>query len=114
MKTITLLIIGLVLSSITVFQKDTTKAKITVVNEKEQIVVGATVSLFKNKENYNKEIKPVITGKTNDKGFVQFKNLQEKVYYILVRKGDLNNHNGSVKTDTLSAAGKNRYLIMID
>lgn len=114
MKTITLIIIGLVLSSLTVLQKGATKAKITVVDDKEQIVTGATVTIFKTKENYNKEIKPVATAKTSEKGTVQFKNLQEKVYYILVRKGDLNNNNGNVKTDTLDSAGKNRYLIMID
>ena len=114
MKAITLIIIGLVLSSITVFQTGSTRAKITVVNENEQIIVGATVKIFKTKENYKKEIKAVATGQTSEKGTVQFKNLQEKVYYILVKKGDLNNHNGNVKTDTLSSAGKNRYKIMID
>ena len=57
---------------------------------------------------------PVATGETNEKGYVEFKNLEEKVYYILVKKGDLNNHNGHVKTDTLSIAGKNRFKIMID
>ena len=56
MKTITLIIIGFVLSSLTVLQKGATKAKITVVDDKEQIVTGATVTIFKTKENYNKEI----------------------------------------------------------
>lgn len=114
MKYLTLIAIGIVLSSFTIFQTGSTRAKITVVNDNEQIIVGATVQIFKTKENYKKEIKPVATGKTGKKGTFEIKNLQEKVYYILVKKGDLNNHNGNVKTDTLSSAGKNRYKIMID
>ena len=114
MKSLTLLIIGLSLASFTIYQASSTRVKITVVDEEELIVVGASVEVFKTKDSYKKEVAPVKTGKTNEKGYIEFKNLEERVYYILVKKGDLNNNNGDVKTDTLSVAGKNRFKITID
>jgi len=114
MKSLTLLIIGLSLASFTIYQASSTRVKITVVDEEELIVVGASVEVFKTKDSYKKEVASVKSGKTNEKGYIEFKNLEERVYYILVKKGDLNNNNGDVKTDTLSVAGKNRFKITID
>ena len=114
MKVITLVIIGLSLASFTIYQTSTTRVKITVVNEQEAIIVGGSVEVFKTKDSYKKEVAPVASGKTDEKGVIEFKKLEERVYYILVKKGELNNHNGNVKTDTLSVAGKNRFKITID
>jgi hypothetical protein len=114
MKTIASVIIGLALTSFTIYQSGSTRMKITVVNEQEALIAGASVEVFKTKDSYKKEVAPVKSGITNKKGYIEFKNLEERVYYILVKKGEHNNHNGHVKTDTLSVAGKNRFKITID
>jgi len=90
------------------------KAKIYVVDEANNPIPGATVILYDSFENYKKEEHPIVTEITNEKGFAEFKNLQEIVYYILARKGDLNNDGGNNATDTLHLKGKNRFEIMIN
>ena len=90
------------------------KMKITVVDENNEIVTGAKVTVFATHKNYEDEVDPVATGETNAKGFIQFKNLQEQKYYVLVSKGSLNNHGTTNETDVLRIKGKNRFEIMID
>ncbi len=90
------------------------KARITVVDENDNIVPGATVTLFKTHEDYKKETNPVISAVTNEKGFVEFKNLQELSYFVLVEKGERNNHGGHNHIPKLRTKGKNRFVIQID
>jgi len=90
------------------------KARITVVDENDNIVPGATVTLFKTHEDYKKETNPVVSAVTNEKGFVEFKKLQELSYFVLVEKGDLNNNGGYNQIPQLRTKGKNRFVIQID
>jgi len=109
-----ILTLGLIITAFTTDIARKVRAKIYVVTESNEIVEGAKVTLYKTHENYKAEKKPVISGKTNEKGFIEFRDLQEIVYYMHVIKGDLNNNGGSVQTDTLHAKGKNRFEVMID
>lgn len=90
------------------------KMKIFVVDENSAIIAGATVIVYGSFEDYKKEVNAIATGVTNKKGSVEFKNLEEKKYYLQVKKGDLNNNGGDNETDVLHLNGKNRFEIMID
>ena len=104
----------LILSSFTIHHAAKVKIKIFVVDESNNIIEGAKVTLYGTFENYKKEVKPLFSEVTNEKGFVQFKDLKEMNYYIHVTKGDLNNNGGNVETEELHLKGKNRFEIMID
>lgn len=90
------------------------KMRITVVDENNAAISGAKVQVFATHKNYEEEKNPVATGETTGKGSVQFKNLKEQKYYILVTKGTLNNHHTHNETEVLSNKGTNRFEIMIN
>jgi hypothetical protein len=90
------------------------KMRITVVDENNAVVSGAYVLVYATLEDYEKEENLVVSGETNAKGFVQFKELKEQKYYLLVKKDNLNNHQTNNETDVLHMKGKNRFEIMID
>ena len=114
MRLLLILVLGLTITSFTTDIAKNVRAKIYVVNESNEIVEGAKVTLYKTHQNYKNETKPVASGKTNEKGFIEFRDLQEIVYYMHVIKGGLNNNGGSVQTDTLHIKGKNRFEVMIN
>jgi hypothetical protein len=114
MRLILITTLSLIFVSFTIDNSAKVKIKIFVVDEANNIVTGAKVSLYGNFENYKKEVKPLFSGVSSEKGFVAFKDLKEMNYYIHVVKGDLNNNGGSVETEELHAKGKNRFEIMID
>lgn len=91
-----------------------TKLKITVIDPVGNVVEDARVTLFKNKEDYAKEVNPVQPYKlTNGKGQVTFKKLEAVSYYILVRKGNQSNAGGGEIVDTLQAGRVNKANIVI-
>ena len=90
------------------------KMKIYVVDESNAVVAGAKVQVFGSFEDYEKEENELMSAETNAKGFVQFKNLKEQKYYLLISKGSLNNHQTVNETEVLHVKGKNRFEIMID
>ena len=104
--------LALVLTSFTLGSGAT--MRITVVDENNTIVEGATVEVFTTHKNYENEENAIATGVTNAKGFVQFKNLKEQKYYVLIKKDGMNNHHSHNETDVLRLKGKNRFEIMID
>jgi len=114
MKYPLLFMLGLIITSFTIEIAPKVRAKIYVVDEANNIITGAKVTLYGTFNNYKIEKHPVASGKTSKKGFIEFTNLDEKVYYIHAIKGDLNNNGGNNQTDTLHAKGKNRFEIMID
>jgi hypothetical protein len=114
MRLLLITTMSLVLSSFTINHSAKVKIKIFVVDEASLIIEGAKVTLYGTFENYKKEEKPLFSGTTNAKGFVEFKELKEMNYYLHVTKGDLNNNGGSVETEELHAKGKNRFEIMIN
>jgi hypothetical protein len=69
-----------------------TNLKITVLDELGNPVSGAKVTIFKNKLDYNAEKNPVQDTKiTNNKGQVTFKKVDTIAYYVLAKKGDMDN-----------------------
>jgi hypothetical protein len=91
-----------------------TKLQITVVDKLGNVVQDAKVTLYKNKADYEKEVNPVQEFKLSDnRGKVTFKNLGIIAYYVIVRKGDLDNFGGGEKTSVLVEKKNNKSTIVI-
>jgi len=91
-----------------------TKLKITVLNDLGNVVKDAKVTLYASEADYNKEINPVQPYKlTDSKGRVTFKNLETKSYYVIVRKGDMDNSDGGEVISELSKGKVNKANIVI-
>lgn len=90
-----------------------TTLNITVRNELGNTVEGATVRLFENQDDYNKEQNAAAEGMTDDKGVVKFKDLKDIAYFVLVEKDDLNNFGGGEQTGKLEAKRINKVTIVI-
>ena len=91
-----------------------TKLQITVVDILGNIVQDAKVILYKNRTDYEKEVNPVQEFKLSDnKGRVTFKKLDTRAYYVIVRKGDLDNFGGGEKTSVLEEKKNNKSTIVI-
>jgi len=112
MRLIILSILALTLSSFD--YGSGAKMKVFVIDENSEVISGASVEVFATPKDYEAETNIVVSGTTNAKGFIQFKNLKEQKYYLLVKKGSLNNHQTSNETDVLRMKGKNRFEIMIN
>ena len=92
-----------------------TQLKVTVLDDAGNSVENAEVVLYKSEEDFKKEQNPISDKlKTDVKGVVKFDNLEAKVYFILVQKGDMNNWNGGIKTDALIEKKVNKINIIID
>ena len=95
------------------FQLIKTSLNITVRNELGNTVEGATVRLFENEDDYNKEENAVAEGVSDAKGVVKFKDLKDIAYFVLVEKDDLNNFGGGEQTGKLEAKRINKVTIVI-
>lgn len=75
---------------------------------------GATVTIFGSNEDYRSGENAVAgPEKTDSKGRVTFKGLEEKVYFVNATKGEMNNNMLGVQTDTLKGGKLNRAAIVI-
>ncbi len=91
-----------------------TKLRVTVVDKLGNVVADAKVTLYKTKVDYDKETNPVQAYQMTDgKGRVTFKNLEAISYYIIVRKGDLDNFGGGERISALSDRKMNKANIVI-
>ena len=91
-----------------------TQLRITVLNELGNKEEGAEVTLYATEEDYRKETNPVLsTQKTDRKGRVTFKGLEEKVYFVMVKKGEMNNNGLGVQTEKLVGKKINKITIII-
>jgi uncharacterized protein (DUF2141 family) len=91
-----------------------TNLRITIQDDLGNIQEGATVTLYGNKDDYRKSENPVMDSQvTDDKGRVTFKDLEAKIYHVFAEKGDMNNNNLGVQTDTLEAKKLNKVAIVI-
>lgn len=95
------------------FQLFKTNLRITVRNELGNIESGATVAVYKTKEDYDKGINPVALDKTDDKGTVVYDNMEAIVYYVTAEKGDRNNFGAGEKTEPLTPNKTNKMTIII-
>jgi hypothetical protein len=90
-----------------------TTLNLTVRDELGNTVQGATVSLYETEANYTAEKNPVVTGETDKKGVVKFKDLQPIAYYLIVRKGDKDNHGAGEQIGKLEAKKINKATVII-
>lgn len=89
--------------------------RVTVLNELGNPEKGATVTLYKTQQDYEKEQNPAFPAQTtNDKGVVIFRDLQPVIYHVSAVKGDRDNAAGATQTDTLKANRQNRVNIIIE
>jgi uncharacterized GH25 family protein len=90
-----------------------TQLHITVRNDLGNTVPEASVTLYANEADYEKEQNPVQSGTTDEKGIVKFKELKAQEYFVLAKKGDTNNFGGGEKTGELVANRINKVNIII-
>lgn len=91
-----------------------TGLKITIRNDLGNLESGVIVTLYKSKDDFEKEQNMVMKGYTNEKGVVSFKQLDAIAYYISAVKGDMNNYGAGVQTDPLEANKINKVTIIIE
>ena len=115
MKKITLLpvCILLILCSAFTSQLILTSLKITVRNELGNLESGVKVSLYSNKDDYDKSVHAVAALTSDAKGNVFFEKLSAISYYISAEKGDRNNFGAGEKTDTLTLNRVNKVTVII-
>lgn len=90
-----------------------TQLHMTVRNELGNTEAGVSVTLYATDADYEKEQNPVQSGTTDEKGIVKFKELKPQEYFVLAKKGDLNNFGGGEKTGALVANRINKVNIII-
>jgi hypothetical protein len=91
-----------------------TQLDVTIRNDTGNIVDSVSVKLFGNESDYKAEINAVAEGITDDKGVVKFKDIEAKSYYVVARKGDLNNFGGGEETGELKKGRFNKVTIVIN
>ena len=97
------------------FQIFKTSIKITVIDELGNIVEGASVQLYNTEDDYRNETNPLSDVMLTDKkGQVKFKELESKVYFVNVVKGDKNNIGAGVQTAKLEEGKLNKLNIVIE
>ncbi|MDF2455268.1 MAG: hypothetical protein K0R51_1261 [Cytophagaceae bacterium] len=103
-------IVSLTLASFQLFK---TNLRITVRNELGNLESGATVAVYKTKEDYEKSVNPVALDKTDAKGIVTYEDMEAIAYYVTAEKGDRNNFGAAEKTEPLTANKMNKMTIII-
>jgi hypothetical protein len=107
---ITLVAFALILSS---FQIIKTQLQITVRDEVGNTAEGVTVQLYENEEDYKAEKNPAGEAITTKKGVAKFKDMKAVSYFVLAKKGDVNNFGGGERTGILDAKKINKVTIVI-
>lgn len=90
-----------------------TSLTLTVRDELGNTVEGATVQLYNTEEDYLAETNVFMEGETDKKGVVKFKKLEGKAYFVLARKGDINNAGGGEKIGALEEGKFNKAIVVI-
>lgn len=75
-----------------------TSLNVTVRDELGNVVPGANIKLYSNRENWEKEVGHVLEGVTDEKGIFKFKEVNNLDIFILVRKDDKDNTGGGEQT----------------
>jgi hypothetical protein len=91
------------LLAIPVTEAQIIKTSLTVRDELGNTVEGATVTLYETEANYTEEKNPVATAATDAKGVVKLKELNAIPYFVIVRKGDLDNAGAGEQIGKLEA-----------
>lgn len=77
-------------------------------------VEGATVQLFGTEADYLAETNVVMEAVTDKKGVAKFKKLEAKSYYVLAKKGDINNAGGGEQIGQLEEGKFNKATVIIE
>ena len=112
MRLISITLVGLAISLMS-FQIIKTQMQVTLRDETGNTVEGATVQLYETEADYNAEKNAVAESQTDEKGIAKFKDLKSISYFILARKGDINNFGGGEQTGKLDAHRINKVTIII-
>ena len=91
-----------------------TNLEITVLDDKGNVQPDAIVKIYGSEEDYKNDENVVNLGKTNDKGEVKFKKLEEKVYFIRAQKGEMDNELSANKTGKLEPKRNNMVNVIIE
>ena len=91
-----------------------TGMRITVLSRLGNPIENAKVTVFENRQDYEKEENAIAGPAFSDsKGRVTFKNLEEKEYFVQVIKGDENNYGDAEQTSKLKKGKINKFNIVI-
>jgi len=91
-----------------------TNLEVTVLSDKGNVQSGAIVKIYKSEEDYQKDENVVALGKTNAKGIIKFKKLEEIVYFIRAEKGDMDNESSANKTGKLEPKRNNMVNVIVE
>jgi hypothetical protein len=89
-----------------------TSLNVTVRDETGNLVPGASIKLYSNREHWEKELNHFAEGVTDEKGIFKFKEINQLNIFILVRKDDKDNTNGGEQTK-LEDGKINKITVMI-
>jgi hypothetical protein len=95
-KTLSVLLLLVFVSAFAVLLK--TSLNVTVRDELGNPTAGANIKLYKNREDWEKEIGHFAEGVTDEKGIFKFKEVNSVNIFILVRKDDKDNTGGGEQT----------------
>lgn len=109
MRTVAVLLAFLMMS----FQIIKTQLQVTIRDELGNTAEGVTVQLYENEEDYNAEKNVSAESVTDKKGVAKFKDLKAISYFVLARKGDINNFGGGEQTGKLEAKKINKVTVVI-
>ncbi|MEO9965419.1 MAG: carboxypeptidase regulatory-like domain-containing protein [Reichenbachiella sp.] len=104
----------LMISSKGYSQLFSTKLKVTVIDGLGNFTEGAAVTLYTSIDDYRSNQNAVMAGETDEKGRVKFKDLEQIVYFIDVRKDDKNNNGQGVQTGPIEKGKVNKVNIVIE
>lgn len=90
-----------------------TTLNLTVRDELGNTVEKASVALYETEADYTAEKNPAAAGVTDPKGVVKFKDLKAIPYYVIVRKGDLDNAGAGEQIGKLEANKINKATVII-
>ncbi|GJM61341.1 MULTISPECIES: carboxypeptidase-like regulatory domain-containing protein [Persicobacter] len=107
---------ALFMVSVAVFaQIVSTQVKITVLDKNGNPVKGASVTLYANEKDYDKNENPVQeTQTTDEKGRVAFKKLNVKKYWVRAEKGEASNYWGADYIEKLKPKTINKVNLIIE
>ncbi len=107
------LMVMLFITSNTSAQLLNTSLTLTVRDELGNTVEEATVQLYETEADYLAETNVLMEGVTDKKGVVKFKKLEGKSYFVLARKGDINNAGGGEQIGKLEEGKFNKATVVI-
>jgi hypothetical protein len=91
-----------------------TSLQVTVRNNLGNLEEGAEVKLYKTDADYQNDTNMVAKMTTDEKGRAKFTELESIIYFLDVRKGDMNNFGAGIQTDTLAEKRMNKVTIIIE